>query len=362
GVTYTRRAIPQRPTDAHCAKTLSAVYQRPVTFKISPGCLHFVYVNNKFNCYGCLHDFTHNINYVEICTESKRSAQLLRDLGGTGPNVLLLHGFPEIWYSWRYQMIALANAGFHAIVPDFRGYGLSEQPSEIEKGAFVDLVEDMASLLNAFGIQKAFGVGKDFGAPIAYYLELLYPDLVRGIVTLGIPYLRPGPQILQMDLFPQDFYIRHWQAPGRGLADFGRFDAKTVVRNIYTLFSGSELPVAEKGKEIMDLYDPATPLPPWFTEHDLETYSSLYEKSGFAFPLQVPYISTTRNWGKLGEVKDYTIKAPTLLIMGTKDYCLKFPGMEYYINSEMLKSDVPNLEIKFFPEGSHFVQEQFPEE
>ncbi|KAH9324738.1 hypothetical protein KI387_004916, partial [Taxus chinensis] len=276
------------------------------------------------------------------------------------PDVLLLHGFPEIWYSWRHQMIALANAGFHAIAPDFRGYGLFDQPSEIEKGAYADLVEDMAGLLDAFGIQKAFVVGKDFGAPIAYYLDLLHPDRVRGIITLGIPYWRPDGQVLQMDLFPKDFYIRHWQVPGRGLADFGRFDVKAVVRNIYTLFSGSELPVAEEGKEIMDLYDPTTPLPPWFTEDDLKMYSSLYEKSGFAFPLQVPYIAMAR--GRLGEITDYTVKAPTLLIMGTKDYFLKFPGIEYYINSEMLKSDVPNLEIKFFPEGSHFVQEQFPEE
>uniref|UniRef100_A0A0C9QQT7 TSA: Wollemia nobilis Ref_Wollemi_Transcript_13765_1333 transcribed RNA sequence n=1 Tax=Wollemia nobilis TaxID=56998 RepID=A0A0C9QQT7_9CONI len=281
---------------------------------------------------------------------------------GSGPDVLLLHGFPEIWYSWRHQMIALANAGFHAIAPDFRGYGLSDQPSEIEKGNYSDLVEDMAGLLDALGIQNVFVVAKDFGAIVAYCLDLLYPDRVRGIVTLGIPHLKPGPQILPLELFPKDFYIRHWQEPGRGLADFGRFDVEAVVRNVYILFSRSELPVAEEGKGIMDLYDPSTPLPPWFTENDLKMYSSLYERSGFVFPLQVPYISMFRNWGKLGDLADRTIGAPSLLIMGTKDYVLKFPGMEYYINSEMLKSEVPNLEITFFPEGSHFVQEQYPEE
>ncbi|KAH9324740.1 hypothetical protein KI387_004918, partial [Taxus chinensis] len=205
------------------------------------------------------------------------------------PDVLLLHGFPEIWYSWRHQMIALANAGFHAIAPDFRGYGLSDQPSEIEKASFVDLVEDLAGLLDALGVQKVFVVGKDFGAGIAYYFPLLYPDRVRGIVTLGVPYIRPGPTAIHLDSFPQGFYMRHWQEPGRGLADFGRFDVEAVVRNVYTLFSGSELPVAEEGKEIMDLYDPATPLPPWFTEDDLKMYTSLYEKSGFAFPLQLTY-------------------------------------------------------------------------
>jgi len=280
---------------------------------------------------------------------------------GSGPTVLLLHGFPEIWYSWRHQMIALAEAGFHAIAPDFRGYGLSDQPSEPEKAVYYDLVEDMAGLLDALGIEKVFVVGKDFGAAVAYYFDLCHPDRVKGIVTLGIPYMKPGGKG-NWDSAPKGLYFLHWQEPGRGLADLGRFDVKTVVRNIYTLFSSSELPVAEDGKEVMDLYDPSIPLPPWFTEDDLQMYSSLYEKSGFVFPIQVPYLCSKRDIGGLANFKDRTIQAPCLLILGTKDYFLKFPGVEYYVNSEMLKSCVPNLEIKFFPEGSHFVQEQFPEE
>eukprot|EP01018_Ginkgo_biloba_P034290 Gb_16223 [translate_table: standard] len=281
---------------------------------------------------------------------------------GSGPDVLLFHGFPEIWYSWRYQMIALADSGFHAIAPDFRGYGLSDQPSEPEKATFVDHVEDMVGLLNAFDIKKVFVVGADFGALVAYFLDLLYPDRVRGIVTLGVPYLRPGPNAIQQDLLPEGFYVNRWQEPGRGLADFGRFDVKTVVKNIYILFSGSELPVAEEGKEIMDLVEPSTPLPHWFTEDDLKMYSTLYEKSGFGYPLQVPYLCMIRDWGKLTQLTEYTIQAPTLLIVGNKDYVQKLPGMEQYINSEMLKAVVPKLTVKYVAEGSHFVQEQFPEE
>jgi hypothetical protein len=79
------------------------------------------------------------------------------------------------------------------------------------------------------------------------------------------------------------------QEPGRAEADFGRFDIKTVVRNIYVLFSGKEPPTAKENQEIMDLVDPSTPLPPWFSEEDLAVYASLYEKSGFRYPLQVPY-------------------------------------------------------------------------
>ncbi|GLJ41758.1 hypothetical protein SUGI_0864160 [Cryptomeria japonica] len=281
---------------------------------------------------------------------------------GSGPAVLLLHGFPEIWYSWRFQMIALAKAGFHAIAPDYRGYGLSDHPSEIEKSTYVDLVEDMASLLDALGIKLVFVVAKDFGAAVGYYLDLLYPELVKGIVALGVPYRRVSSSITQRNISPEGFYTRHWQVPGRAEADFGRFDVKTVVKNIYTLFSGSEVPTAEEGKEIMDLYDPATPLPRWFTEDDLNVYATLYEKSGFRFALQVPYRCLPRTWEVLSDLTDFVIKAPTLLIMGTKDYILKFPGMEEHISSEQYKADVPSLEIMFFPDGSHFVQEQFPED
>jgi len=221
-------------------------------------------------------------------------------------------------------------------------------------------------------------VGKNFGAFVAYCFDLCHPDRVRAIVSLGIPYMKPGDYGSNWDLTPGGFHMKLWQEPGRGLADFGRFDVKTVIRNLYTLFSKSELPMAEDGKEIMDLYDSSIPLPPWFTEHDLQMYSSLYEKSGFVYPMQVPFLCSRRGPGRLAHYRDCPIQAPCLLIMGTKDCFRKFPGMDYIINSEMLKPAVPNLEInfflegshpsvpnlkiKFFPEGCHFIQEQFPEE
>eukprot|EP00252_Welwitschia_mirabilis_P014862 TRINITY_DN32913_c0_g1_i1.p1 TRINITY_DN32913_c0_g1~~TRINITY_DN32913_c0_g1_i1.p1 ORF type:complete len:316 (-),score=62.35 TRINITY_DN32913_c0_g1_i1:294-1241(-) len=281
---------------------------------------------------------------------------------GSGPAVLFLHGFPEIWYTWRYQMLALANEGFHSIAPDFRGYGLSDQPPNPEQAKMVDLVEDMIALMDTLTIDQAFVVGHDFGALIAYYIALLYPQRVKAVVTLGIPYLRPSNEMVKVDQAPSGFYIARWQEPGRGLADFTRFDVRSVIRNVYTLFSSSEVPVAEEGKEIMDLYDPSKPLPPWFTEEDLNTYTSLYEKSGFVYPLQVPYQCLARDHGRLEDLKDYTINVPALLIMGMKDYVLKFPGMEERISSDLLKSDVPKLEIQLLEEGSHFIHEQFPDQ
>ncbi|KAK9928691.1 hypothetical protein M0R45_025814 [Rubus argutus] len=277
---------------------------------------------------------------------------------GSGPRVVVfLHGFPEIWYSWRHQMIAVANNGYRAIAFDCRGYGLSEQPAEPEKATFKDLVDDVVGLLDSLAIDKAFLVGKDFGSMPAYLVAAVYPERVAGVVSLGIPFLQPGPTAVQNHLLPEGFYISRWQKPGRAEADFGRFDVKSVIRNIYILFSSSEVPIAAKDQEIMDLFDPAIPLPSWFSEEDLSVYASLYEKSGFRFPLRVPYRSLTVDCG----YTDPKVSAPSLLVMGEKDYVFKFPGIEDYIRTGAVKHFVPDLDITYIPEGSHFVQEQLPE-
>ncbi|KAF9590601.1 hypothetical protein IFM89_035919 [Coptis chinensis] len=277
---------------------------------------------------------------------------------GTGPTVVVfLHGFPEIWYSWRYQMIAAAKAGFRAIAPDFRGYGLSEHPAEPEKATFKDFVDDVGGIMDFLNIPKAFLVSKDFGVKPAYHYALLHPERVMGVITLGLPFVLPGPELFPRELFPKGFYMLRWQEPGRAEADFGRLDVKTVVRNIYILFSGSELPAAEEDQEIMDLVDPSTPLPSWFTEEDLANYATLYEKSGFRTALQVPY----RTWLEGYGTTNLKVNLPALHVQGEQDYVYKFPRMAEYIEGQV-KEYVPDLEITFIPGGSHFVQEQFPEQ
>ncbi|KAF5201369.1 Epoxide hydrolase, partial [Thalictrum thalictroides] len=203
----------------------------------------------------------------------------------------------------------------------------------------------------------AFVIGKDFGVRPAYLFALLHPERVSGIVTLGIPYTPPGYSFAFQGQLPEGFYIMRWRQPGRAEADFGRFDIKTVVKNIYILFSKADIPIAEEDKEIMDLVDPSTPLPPWFTEEDLSVYANLYEKSGFRTPLQMPY----RQLGGDLNIVDEIVKVPTLLIMGEKDYVAMFPGMKEYITSGKVNEYVPDLDIIWLPDGSHFVQEQFPD-
>ncbi|XWS68621.1 hypothetical protein CRYUN_Cryun04dG0106400 [Craigia yunnanensis] len=212
-------------------------------------------------------------------------------------------------------------AGYRAIAIDFRGYGLSDHPSEPEKENFNDLVGDIVTLLDSLGINKAFLVGKDFGAVPAFLLAVIHPVRVSGVITLGIPFLIPGPVGIQFDLLPKGFYMLRWV-------------------------------------EIMDLVDPSTPLPPWFTEDDLDVYAALYKNSGFRTALQVPYRFSQLDYG----VTNPKVTAPSLLIMGEKDYFVKFPGMEDYMRKGIVKQFMPNLDITFMPEGNHFVQEQLPEQ
>ncbi|KAJ9566085.1 hypothetical protein OSB04_002051 [Centaurea solstitialis] len=248
--------------------------------------------------------------------------------------VLFLHGFPEISYTWRHQMIAVAKAGFRAIAPDYRGYGLSDIPSQPEKTSFADLVKDIAIILHSLGISKVFVIGKDFGGMVAYVFALFFPEKLAGIITLGIPYM-PPQALKQLQTLPEGFYMRRWQEHGRAEADFSRFDAKTVVRTIYILFSRSEVPIAN--------------------------YAASYGKSGFLTALQIPYRSMLEEIAPPNQDPNAMIvEAPALFITGEKDFFFSFPGMAEYLKCG-IKNFVPNLEIKYLPEGSHFVHEQFPD-
>src|ERR1700691_465424 len=111
---------------------------------------------------------------------------------GEGPVVLLCHGFPETWYSWRHQLSALADAGFRAVAPDMRGYGETESPQAIDQYTLLHLVGDMVGVLDALGVDRAVIAGHDWGAPVAWHAGLLRPDRFRGVVGLSVPFIPQG--------------------------------------------------------------------------------------------------------------------------------------------------------------------------
>src|ERR1700684_4368450 len=206
---------------------------------------------------------------------------------GSGPLVLLCHGFPESWYSWRHQLAALSAAGFHAVAPDMRGYGLTDSPAEIERYTLFHLVGDLVGVLDALGEKTAVVVGHDWGAPVAWHCALLRPDRFRAVVGLSVPF-RPRGATRPTSVMPQTessfFYQLYFQAPGVAEAELQR-DPRDTVRRL--LYSGSgDIPrrsdntmgdqapgmIPKTGGFLTRTVDPAT-LPAWLTEADIDFFA-----------------------------------------------------------------------------------------
>jgi len=159
---------------------------------------------------------------------------------GAGPLIVLCHGFPEFWYSWRYQFGALAEAGFHVVAPDMRGYGQTDYPEEIEKYTLLHLVGDMVGLLDALGVDSAVIAGHDWGASVAWYSALLRPDRFRGVIGMSVPF-RPRVSIRPTAAMPQNdqalFYQLYFQTPGLAEAELER-DVRLTMRTFLYSISG----------------------------------------------------------------------------------------------------------------------------
>ncbi|EFJ24944.1 hypothetical protein SELMODRAFT_100032 [Selaginella moellendorffii] len=288
----------------------------------------------------------------------------IAEMGSGGPTVVLLHGFPETWYTWRFQLKALADAGFHAVAPDLRGFG-TECPRD-SSGNFkltpLDLVGDIVGLIYALGGDPVFVVGHDIGTSTGWNLCRMRPDLVRAYASLGGPFVRAGGA--PTFGFPQEegFYVNRFGVPGRAEKDFARFDTATVLKNIYTLFCRSELQIAGPDEEIMDLVTTSDPIPSWLTEEFIKVQSELYDKSGFECPLRFTYRDRMRKFELMAPWISMPVTSRCLYITGKDDYVRKFPGLDEYVTGGGMKRDVPNLVDVAIVPGGHFVEEDSPKE
>lgn len=165
---------------------------------------------------------------------------------GDGPLVVLCHGFPELGYSWRHQLPALAEAGFHAVAPDMRGYGQTDRPQAVDQYTLLHLVGDMVGLLDALGEGPAVIAGHDWGAPLAWLAALLRPDRFRAVVALSGPFSPRGlsrPTTVMPQTKDALFYQLYFQTPGIAEQEFER-DVRLTLRNILYSLSGDSGPVA----------------------------------------------------------------------------------------------------------------------
>ncbi|MCO5609899.1 hypothetical protein L7F22_064134 [Adiantum nelumboides] len=246
---------------------------------------------------------------------------------GSGPAVLLLHGFPEIWYSWRHQLVGLAEAGFHAIALDFRGYGLTHN-TDPSKNDWLDCVDDVIGVLDALHLDKVYVVAKDWGAFVAYHLGYAHSERILGLAVFGIPFFNPTSSSAIFERLPAGHYLMRWAVPGVPEADFRRFDVATVIKRIYILFCNREMPIAADNENTLDLVKSSDSLPDWMSEKDLQVYAELYENSGFGHPMEVPYRCFQRAAAKLANCQNFTIPVPLLLVIGDQDYAVRIDGLE----------------------------------
>lgn len=292
---------------------------------------------------------------------------------GSGPLVVLLHGFPESWYSWRHQLAALADAGFRAVAPDQRGYGRTDRPEDPARYTLLDLVGDVVGLIDALGEGRAVVVGHDWGAPVAWHTALLRPDRVAGVAGLSVPFT-PRMPVSPMDhwraAFGDRFYQVYFQAPGVAEAEL-EADVGETMRRLLIGASGdrpapdpdaARLPagVLPDGGGFLDVLRATDDLPPWLTQEDLDVYVAEFERTGFTGGLNW-YRNQDRNWALLAPWQGAVVTPPALYVAGTRDPVVEFPGMDQLLPN--LRVFVPNLLDSVLIDGvGHWTQQERPDE
>jgi pimeloyl-ACP methyl ester carboxylesterase len=286
---------------------------------------------------------------------------------GSGPLVILCHGFPESWYSWRHQLPALAAAGFHAVAPDLRGYGRTDQPAAIDQYTMLHLVGDVVGLIDALGAETAVVVGHDWGGPVAWNTALLRPDRVRGVIGLSVPYLPRGPLSPLAALraaLGEDFYMVYFQQPGLAEAELERDPRDTLRRLLYSASGDAPTRPGEvvgnaAGGLLAHTPDPET-LPGWLSEADVDAYAEEFRHSGFGGGLNW-YRNLDRNWELTAPWNGAPVTPPALFIAGDRDLVLAFPGFGALIAG--LQAFVPNLRrTLILPGCGHWTQQERPVE
>ncbi len=288
---------------------------------------------------------------------------------GQGPLVILCHGFPELGYSWRHQLVALAEAGYHGVAPDQRGYGKTECPESIESYKIFDLVGDIVGLVHALGEDTAVIAGHDWGSPVAWNCALLRPDIFHALILLSVPYaqriwtgIKPteGMQKMAGD---KNFYILYFQEPGKVEQELEADVRKSIVSTFYSL-SGDAPPedrwkfAFDKEQRFMDTASIPAALPNWLTEKDIDIFTEAFERTGFRGGVNW-YRNIDRNWELSPFLSGAMIHQPSLFIAGELDGVIAFSRGAF----DRLEQSMPNLKEKvLIPGAGHWIQQERPQE
>lgn len=269
-----------------------------------------------------------------------------------GNPIVLCHGWPELAWSWRHQMPALAAEGYHVIAPNQRGFGNSSRPLDVTAYDIAHLTGDLTALIDHFGYSDATFVGHDWRAMVVWGLALLHPDRVKRVIALSVPYMergeKPWVEFLEDVFGPENYFVHFNRQPG--VAD-AVFDAN-AHRFLKNLFRKNEPPTEPgPGMALINLANQDKPAgDPVMSKNDLAVFVSAFERSGFTASVNW-YRNVDRNWHILGQV-DPIVGQPALMIYGNKDAIPK---------SATLTRFVPIADVVCLDCG-HWIQQEKPEE
>jgi pimeloyl-ACP methyl ester carboxylesterase len=290
-------------------------------------------------------------------------------VSGSGPLVVMAHGFPESWYSWRHQIGPIAAAGFTACAIDVRGYGGSDRPAEIEDYAMERMVADIVGVIESLSEDgRAVLIGHDWGAPIVWNTALIRPDRVRAVAGLSVPYLgvptRSFRDVFE-DVFTKRgkfFYQAYFQHPGVAEAEL-EADPRDFLRRFYYAICGDApdgtWPTDKPANATLleRLPDPS-PFPDWLSEADIDYYTSEFARSGFRGPLN-RYRNHDRDFDYLQQFKGRRIEQPALFIGGERDLVLSMLGRGDLLAT--MRAEIPDLRGADILAGcGHWTQQERP--
>jgi len=281
---------------------------------------------------------------------------------GKGPLVLLCHGWPELWYSWRHQLQALADAGFRAVAPDMRGYGETSAPEPVEAYSMFHLVGDMVGLVEALGEERAIIVGHDWGAAVAWTSALMRPDVFDAVAGLSVPHRQRGPadpMAMLRASGSENYYWMYFQRPGVAESEFER-DVRVSLRKVLFGLSGNASDPAAMGMlapggGFLDGHVDPEHLPGWLTEKDLATYVSAFERTGFRGGLNW-YRNMSLNWALASPWQGAKIRQPSLFIAGSVDPVIA--GKRGKAGLQSMRETVLNVQELILDGAGHWIQQE----
>lgn len=281
---------------------------------------------------------------------------------GQGPLVLLCHGWPELWYSWRHQLTALAAAGYRAVAPDMRGYGQTSAPHEINAYSIFHLVGDMVGLVDALGERRCAIVGHDWGAPVAWHAALFRPDLFPVVAALSIP-LRARTNSAPLGILRErgmhGYYWLYFQEPGVAEANFERDVELTFRRLLFTASGDGPLDrkgwLVEQGSGLIERMSEPSTLPAWLAREDINFYAQEFRRTGFRGGLNW-YRNLDLNWELTAPYAGAKIVQPALFLTGTREPMLE--GRRGQASLEDMARVVPQLTLERVEGAGHWLQQE----